>query len=85
MTRQNAAGGRTPLAAYRLCAGMLAAERSAPPAGLHLTFSDERMVPDDAPESNYGAVRPLLAGHMGGASSAPARRNAIRPCRRAST
>ena len=55
------AGGRTPLAAYRLCAEALGAERGAPPAGLHLTFSDERMVSDDAPESNYGATRSLIA------------------------
>jgi len=54
-------GGRTPLAAYRLCAAALGAARFAPPPELHLTFSDERMVPDDDPESNYGNARALVA------------------------
>ena len=58
------AGGRTPLAAYRRCADALRQrQRAEPPpsAGLRLTFTDERMVPDDAPESNYGSARPLIA------------------------
>ncbi|MCX6996797.1 MAG: 6-phosphogluconolactonase [Kiritimatiellaeota bacterium] len=57
------AGGLTPLAAYRLGAETLRRERrtESPPAGLYLTFTDERMVPDEAPESNYNNARPLIA------------------------
>ncbi len=45
-------GGRTPLAAYRLLAGM-----DLPWEATHLFWGDERMVPYDHPESNFGAAR----------------------------
>jgi len=52
------AGGTTPLEAYRLLA-----ER--PPAvdgQCHLLFSDDRHVPPDSPQSNFGQAQPLLQG-----------------------
>lgn len=45
------AGGGTPLAAYRLLAGM-----DLPWPALHLFWGDERMVPHDHPHSNFGAA-----------------------------
>lgn len=43
-------GGNTPLAAYRAVAGSgIAASPNA-----HVLFSDERMVPPNSPESNFG-------------------------------
>jgi len=49
-------GGRTPLAAYEEVArrGTRAAD------DLHVFLSDERVVPDDAPESNFGHMRTML-------------------------
>ncbi len=50
------AGGATPLPAYtRLCSPPFK-----PATGLHLFFSDERHVPADSNQSNYGAVRPTI-------------------------
>jgi len=51
------AGGQTPLEAYRL----VAERRPQAGKGLHVLFSDERHVPADSMESNYGKARPLLA------------------------
>lgn len=53
------AGGGTPLAAYRL----LAAE-AMPWERTHLYWSDERCVPPDDAESNYGAARRALLDHL---------------------
>ena len=54
------AGGQTPLAAYTRCVAQLEREPPGPtPSGLHLMATDERMVPDDAPESNYRHLQPL--------------------------
>jgi 6-phosphogluconolactonase/glucosamine-6-phosphate isomerase/deaminase len=49
-------GGRTPVAAYAEVAqrGFWAA------ADLHVLLSDERMVPEDSPDSNLGGLRPML-------------------------
>lgn len=49
-------GGATPLAAYDEVAqrGRPASEEA------HLLLTDERGVPDDAPESNIGHLRPLI-------------------------
>ncbi len=49
-------GGRTPLPVYV----ELARRRIRVSDDLHILFSDERMVPPDSPESNYGNVRPML-------------------------
>lgn len=51
------AGGTTPLAAY----GMLTTRPPTPlNDGLHLLFSDDRHVPPDQPQSNYGQILPML-------------------------
>lgn len=49
-------GGNTPLEAYRRVAG----EDCIASSSLHLLFSDERMVPDASPKSNYCNTRVLL-------------------------
>lgn len=49
-------GGRTPLPVYE----ELARRRIRVSDDLHILFSDERMVPPDSRESNYGNVRSLL-------------------------
>lgn len=57
------AGGGTPLGLYRL----LGAEpyRSTIPWGkVHLFFGDERMVPPQDPDSNYGMVARELLAHL---------------------
>lgn len=63
-------GGETPRGLYRRLAVLPAGE--APDwSRIHLCFGDERMVPPDDPESNYGMVRqdlicriPLPAGNV---------------------
>ncbi len=50
------AGGRTPLAAY----AHLAAAPDMPWARTHLFWSDERCVPPDHPDSNFGAAAGVL-------------------------
>jgi 6-phosphogluconolactonase len=50
------AGGSTPLAAYR----QVAQRHPQAGPGLHLLFSDERMVPKNSPLSNTGNARGLL-------------------------
>lgn len=51
------AGGTTPLAAYQ----MLTAQPPAPlNPDLHVLFSDDRHVPPDQPQSNYGQILPML-------------------------
>ena len=49
-------GGTTPLAVYAdlVANGVVAGQ------GVSLLYSDERAVPADDPESNYGATRPLI-------------------------
>ena len=49
-------GGRTPLPAY----GEVKNRRLHGAEDLYVLFSDERMVPPDSPESNYGNVRCML-------------------------
>lgn len=52
------AGGSTPRRAYELLGG-----RIVDPSGLEIWFTDERAVPAEHPDSNYGMVRDsLLAG-----------------------
>jgi 6-phosphogluconolactonase len=48
------AGGTTPARAYQILAGLA---RSGDYGGLHLFFGDERVVPPDHADSNYGMVR----------------------------
>lgn len=49
-------GGRTPLPIYAaLAQAPVAVAKSA-----HVSFSDERHVPVDSPESNFGAAAPML-------------------------
>jgi len=50
------AGGSTPMPAYR----SLAAKTAPAPAGLHLGFTDERLVHPDSPDSNLGNTLPLI-------------------------
>lgn len=54
------AGGGTPLAAYRLLAGAV----EMPWAVTQLYWGDERCVPPDDAESNYGAARRALLDHL---------------------
>ena len=49
-------GGRTPLGVYRI----LEKSRESADASLHLLISDERHVPLESPQSNYGNIRPLV-------------------------
>lgn len=49
-------GGQTPMPAYQLLAG----RRVPVAANAHVLFSDERLVPDSSPDSNYGRVAPVL-------------------------
>ena len=55
-------GGRTPRGLYQLLAGEgdLTYRKRMPWTQLHLFWSDERPVPADSPESNYGMVREAL-------------------------
>jgi 6-phosphogluconolactonase len=49
-------GGRTPVPVYRALT-----EKPFPvPKTLYLAFTDERHVPDDSPDSNYGSTRPMI-------------------------
>ncbi len=50
------AGGQTPLATYALLAASPGGEAGA----AYLCLSDERMVPFDSPDSNYGALAGLV-------------------------
>lgn len=56
-------GGETPRAVYRRLADLLAA-RPADAARMHCIFTDERMVPPDDPDSNYGMVRQAFIGRV---------------------
>jgi 6-phosphogluconolactonase len=63
-------GGETPRGLYRRL-GALPPGEGPDWGGIHLCFGDERMVPPDNPESNYGMVRrelicrvPLPAGNV---------------------
>ncbi len=49
-------GGSTPLPVY----AALASQPCGASERLHLTFSDDRHVPRDSPDSNYGNTAPLL-------------------------
>lgn len=50
-------GGQTPLPAYQRLPG----HRVPVDPHAHILFSDERLVPDSSPDSNYGRIHPLLA------------------------
>lgn len=50
------AGGTTPLAAY----ARLTRHPPAPDPHLHVLFSDDRHVPPQSPQSNYGQILPML-------------------------
>jgi 6-phosphogluconolactonase len=52
-------GGSTPLPLFRLLADA-AADTAIPWAAFHLFWADERMVPYDHPESNYGTARRVM-------------------------
>ncbi|MDH7489235.1 MAG: 6-phosphogluconolactonase [Anaerolineae bacterium] len=54
------AGGRTPLAAY----ARLAAASGMPWARTHLFWSDERCIPPDNPDSNFGAAAGVLVSRV---------------------
>jgi len=56
------AGGGTPLAAYRLLAGPLAG--AVPWDKLRVVMGDERLVPLDDPESNWGQSAAALLDHV---------------------
>ena len=56
-------GGTTPRALFRLLATPAWQERL-PWAHIHLWWADERCVPPDHPDSNYGAVNALLLQHL---------------------
>jgi 6-phosphogluconolactonase len=49
-------GGKTPLPAYRRLVDTPVDVGDC----VHVLFSDERMVPDHSPDSNYGNTRPML-------------------------
>jgi 6-phosphogluconolactonase/glucosamine-6-phosphate isomerase/deaminase len=49
-------GGKTPLSVYRI----LEKSRERVDAFLHLLISDERYVPLESPQSNYGNIRPMV-------------------------
>lgn len=49
-------GGRTPVAAY----AEVAQRRFWAGEDLHVLLADERMVPESSPDSNVGALRPML-------------------------
>lgn len=50
-------GGKTPMEIYN----RLAEQHVTVSPALHLLWSDERMVPKDSPESNFGNTQPLLS------------------------
>lgn len=60
------AGGSTPLGLYRLLArrGRLTPPGPLPWQETHLFWGDERMVPPDSPQSNYGQARAALLDHV---------------------
>lgn len=49
-------GGLTPMPAYR----KLATQRVKAADSVHILFSDERMVPANSPENNYGNARDMI-------------------------
>ncbi|MFA7159217.1 MAG: 6-phosphogluconolactonase [Kiritimatiellia bacterium] len=53
-------GGKTPLAAYRILSGMACVISP----GARIFLSDERLVPDSSPESNFGNMR-FVPGALG--------------------
>jgi 6-phosphogluconolactonase len=59
------AGGSTPRRLYELLAAPSAGYRAAHPWGrTHVFFGDERAVPPDDPESNYGMARDALLARV---------------------
>jgi 6-phosphogluconolactonase len=56
-------GGHTPRGVYRRLADLLMAQ-SVDMSGACFIFVDERMVPPDDPDSNYGMVRRELISHI---------------------
>lgn len=69
------AGGSTPQPAYRL----LAEDRRIPWAKVEIFFGDERAIPPDHPDSNYGMARLALLDHVGIAPERIHRMEAERP------
>ena len=53
-------GGKTPLAAYRILSGMACVISP----GARIFLSDERLVPDSSPDSNFGNMR-FVPGALG--------------------
>ena len=53
-------GGQTPLPAYEKVASSWGRLSVCLSQKAHILFSDERMVPEDSPESNYANVRPMF-------------------------
>jgi 6-phosphogluconolactonase len=50
-------GGKTPLSLY----GQIAESPPLPSPGLHLLYSDERLLSEDSSDSNYHNTRPMIA------------------------
>lgn len=57
-------GGSTPRSAYAILADKDKPASSLPWQRIHVFFGDERNVPPDDPESNYGMVRDTLLRHV---------------------
>ncbi len=55
-------GGKTPVGAFRLLAGEM--RNAVPWDRTYLFWSDERCVPADSPESNYGMAQRELLSHV---------------------
>jgi len=56
-------GGSTPKEVYQIMS-LLTHERSVPWSNTHLFWGDERCVPPEAPESNFGMVRDALLSRV---------------------